>query len=124
MTHTKTIAQDIDWLNAIDGRTVAKAIEYLSKLNPEHVLVYTLEGDTHGVDVSSCVSYAVPMTNKEILEGLEKHYAVNIAMYEKNKNYYISSGQLDRVPIVDKLIDGLKTKLDEARAKYGKGLKS
>lgn len=117
--HTKTITQDIDWLNMIDGLTVAKAIEYLSKLEPEHVLSYNLEGDTHGCQVEANVSYTVPMTNKEILEGLEKHYAKSIAQYEKGKQYYIDRGQLDRLPAVDRLIDGLKAKLDEARATYG-----
>jgi hypothetical protein len=116
--YTKTITQDIDWLNAIDGRTVRAAIDYLRTLNPEHLLNYNLEGDTHGCSVESDVSYTVPMTNKEILEGLEKHYATSFAKYEKSKQYYIDRGQLDRLPAVDRLIHGLKAKLEDARAKY------
>jgi hypothetical protein len=74
MTYTKTIAQNIDWLNAIDGRTVKEAIEYLSTLNPKYTLNYYLDGYMQGCRVEADVSYEVPMTNKEILEGLEVKY--------------------------------------------------
>ena len=114
----KTIVLDINWLDAIDGMTVQKAIEYLSKLNPEHKLNYYMEGDTHGCSVVANVYYDVPMTNAEQLAKLEKHYLRQIADREKGKQYYIDRGQLDRLPVVDKLIAELQLKLTEARHKY------
>lgn len=118
MNDNKTIVLDINWLDDVCGMTVQDAIEYLSKLNPEHVLGYYMEGDTHGVELVSDVSYKVPMTNAEILASREKHYLKQIAEREKGRQYYVDRGQLDRVPVSDKLIADLKAKLEEARQKY------
>jgi hypothetical protein len=114
--HTKTITQDIDWLNAIDGRTVAEAIGYLSTLNPEHVLNYNLEGNTYGCRVESDVSYEVPMTNKEILEKLEVKYLKEIAFYVGAKQKRIKTASVENY---DLHIARAQKLLDEARAKYG-----
>lgn len=117
--YTKTIVVNTDWLRDIDGMTVAGAIEYLQKLNPDHILSYSLEGgDTHGVDVSSELTYDVPMANKEILAQLESKYARQIAEREQGKQYYIDRGQLDRLPAIDKLITDIVQRRDEAREKY------
>jgi hypothetical protein len=119
MTYTKTITQDIDWLNAIDGRTVAEAIGYLSKLNPEHVLNYSLEGDTHGCRVEANVSYQVPMTNKEILEGLERRYLKQIEHYELALLAHTKANRKDRMASCEASLWDVRKKLAEARAKYG-----
>jgi hypothetical protein len=119
MTYTKTITQDIDWLNAIDGLTVAKAIEYLSTLNPEHVLNYNLMGDTHGVDITSDVSYEVPMTNKEILEKLEVKYTNEILIYKTARLKHVGNDNHEGIARCDKQIAHYQKLIDEARAKYG-----
>jgi hypothetical protein len=125
MTYTKTITQDIDWLNAIDGRTVKEAIEYLSTLSetlsPEHVLVYTyaMEEDTHGVDISSCVTYEQPMTNKEILEGLERRYLKQIEHYELALLAHTKANRKDRMASCEASLWDVRKKLAEARATYG-----
>jgi len=120
MTYTKTVAVKTDWLQEVDGLTVAQAIVYLSTLNPDHVLSSELEGgDTHGVSIASNLYYEVPMSNAEILAYLEAHYQRQIADREKGKQYYIDRGQLDRVPQSEKLIADLQAKLQDARNKYG-----
>jgi hypothetical protein len=116
--HTKTIAQEIDWLNAIDGRTVKDAIAYLNTLNPDHVLNYNLDGDTHGVVISSDVQYDVPMTNKEILEGLEAKYLKQLAYYEKARQRHLAENRQKWVESVDMHIAKMQKLLDDARAKY------
>jgi len=117
--HTKTITQDIDWLREIDGLTVAKAIEYLSKLEPWHVLNYSLEGDTHGVELTSDVQYTVPMTNKEILAMLEKRYGGQITNYANEKDCYTKRGQMERAKQCEERMIRAQCLLDEARAEYG-----
>jgi hypothetical protein len=121
--HTKTITQNIDWLNAIDGHTVKEAIEYLSTLSetlsPDHVLNYTLEGDTHGCSVESCVTYEQPMTNKEILAMLEKRYIGELTRYGIAKESYTKQGQDARAKQCEAQMIKMQKLLDEARAKYG-----
>jgi hypothetical protein len=117
--HTKTITQNIDWLREIDGLTVRAAIEYLSKLNPEHVLNYSLEGDTHGCQIESDVTYTVPMTNKEILLGLERRYLQQIKHYEEAKQKRLKEGRAELVASCEKNLLRLHSALDEARAEYG-----
>lgn len=118
MTYIKQLTIDTDWLNAIDGMTVAAAIEYLSTLNPEHTLSYGLEGDTHGCDVTACLTYDVPMTNEEILASIDARYKRNILHYEDAKRWYIERNQMDRVPNCDNKIAELQAKWGEARARY------
>lgn len=120
MNDTRSVTVHTNWLADIDGMTVANAIAYLQKLNPEHVLDYHLDGgDTHGVEVVSNLSYKVELTNAEQLVLLEQHYARQIAEREKGRQWYIDRGQHDRVPNSDRLIADLKAKLEEARKKYG-----
>lgn len=118
MNDNKTIVVETDWLQEIDGMTVQKAIAYLSTLDPSHVLNYFMSGDTHGVEIVSNVHYEVPMSNAEQLAKLEKHYLRQIAEREKGRQYYINRGQLDRLPVSDRLIAELQAKLEEARQKY------
>jgi hypothetical protein len=123
MTYTKTITQDIDWLNAIDGRTVKEAIEYLSTLSetlsPEHVLNYNLEGNTYGCRVESDVSYEVPMTNKEVLEVLERRYLKEIEHYELALLAHTVANRKERMESCGASLWDVRKKLAEARAKYG-----
>lgn len=116
--HTKTITQDIDWLYAIDGRTVQAAIDYLRTLNREHVLQYTLEGDTHGCQVEAVVTYEQPMTNKEILAMLEKRYVGELTRYGIAKESYTKQGQDERAKQCETQMIRVQRLLDDARAKY------
>jgi hypothetical protein len=118
--HTKTLVDKTDWLSEIDGRTVAFAIEYLKGLNKDYILnAYLDGGDTHGVEMASHLEYSVPMTDAEILVGLENVHAKQLAGYERSRLYYIDRNQLDRLPAVDKLIDDATSRIEEARKKYG-----
>ena len=65
----KTESVPTDWLNEIDGRTVANAIAYLSTLPPDHELTYWQSGgDDHGVEISSELTYLRPYTEQELAE--------------------------------------------------------
>jgi aspartate/glutamate racemase len=118
MSYTKTKVVNTDWLHYIDGMSVEKAIEYLQKLNPSHVLSYSLEGDTHGCSVESCLTYEVPMTNKEILAQLEKHYLKEISLYESAKADHTRAGRKGHIESCERNLERLNAKLAEARAKY------
>lgn len=120
--YTKTISVNTNWLDAIDGKTVADAIAYLQTLNSEYILTYFLEGDTHGCTVESFIEKQVPMANKEILEKLERQYTNSIANHKKSIRYFTDKGQLDRLPAVEKLIADIEAKREDARRKYGEGL--
>lgn len=118
MAYIKQISVDTNWLDSIDGMTVAAAIEYLSTLNPEHVLSYGLEGDTHGCNVTACLTYDVPMSNEEILAQLEKHYGREIKLYEDARDKHLLEGRMERVSSCARQLEVLYSKLDEARAMY------
>jgi len=119
MGYTKTITVDINWLDAIDGRTVEDAILYLQTLNKNYILDSYLDGDTQGCEIVARLCYIVPMTNAEILARLENIFTKQIVDRERGKQYYINRGQLDRVPQSEMLILELQQKLADARAKYG-----
>lgn len=116
--YTKTIAVQTNWLDKIDGMKVSDAIAYLQTIDREYILTYFLEGDTHGCSVESFIERQVPMTNKEILEKLERQYSNSIAKHKQSIRYYTERGQLDRLPAVDKLIADIVQRRDEAREKY------
>lgn len=115
---TKTVIVNKNWLDDVDGMPVHKAIEYLSKLNPDHILSYYMEGDTHGCNVVSNLHYKVPMTNKEILVKLENHYLKEITTYERAKEGHVKANRVDRIDSCSRLLKQLYDKLEEARAKY------
>lgn len=97
----KTESIPTDWLNEINGRTVAHAIAYLSTLPPDHELSYWQSGgDDQGVEISSKLSYQRPYTEPELvelaasrrakkIEGIER----SIAYYEKQAAYWERAGK-------------------------------
>ncbi len=92
----KTISVPTDWLNEINGRTVANAIAYLSTLSPDHELNYWQSGgDDQGVEISSELTYQRPYTEQELaeLDALRKAKKIksteaSIAYYEKQAAYW------------------------------------
>jgi hypothetical protein len=118
MAHTKTIEVKTNWLDAIDGMTVANAIEYFKTLDQSHKLDYSMEGDTHGCSVESCLTYEVPKTNAEIYADLEKHYLKKIGQHEKSKALYLAASRQDRADQVETMITELKSKLEQAKLRY------
>lgn len=117
--YTKTLQDNVRWLDDIDGMTVAKAIEYLKTLDQTKTLDCYIDGDTHGCELVSRLLYEVPMTDKEILKHLEKVLGDQIQRREKEKKYYIDRGNYDRIPAIDASIASAKEKLQKARMKYG-----
>ncbi|MCP3017409.1 hypothetical protein [Cupriavidus basilensis] len=118
MPYTKTVAVPENWLEAIDGLTVVKAIAYLQTLNPEHVLSYWLDGDTHGVDVHAELQYDVPMTNDEIFAQLSAHYMREIGVYERALKAHVEAGHAARAESCESRLAVLRSKLADAEAKY------
>ena len=92
----KTISVPTDWLNEINGRTVADAIAYLSTLPPDHELTYWQSGgDDQGVEISSELTYQRPYTEQERAELAASRKAkkindckASIAYYEKQAAYW------------------------------------
>jgi len=88
--YTKQINLDIDWLSNVDGMTVRQAIEYLSTLQDSHILSYNMEGDTHGCEVVSNVSYDEPMTTQEIKDVKERQFRKELNYWTKAEECLIS----------------------------------
>ena len=92
----KTVSVPTDWLNEINGRTVAHAIAYLSTLPTDHELNYWQSGgDDHGVEISSELYYQRPYTEQELAELAAwrkakeiKDCEASIAYYEKQAEYW------------------------------------
>jgi len=97
----KTVSVSTDWLNEINGLTVANAIVYLSTLPPDHELTYwQSNGDDQGVEISSELSYQRPYTEQELAElaALRKAKKIkdierSIAYYEKQAAYWERAGK-------------------------------
>lgn len=117
---TKTIIVNHDWLSKIDGLTVADAIKYLQTLDQSHTLNYWLDGDTHGVELSSNLCYSVPMSDSEILAMYEKKYTKEIAFYEKALQYHIKNNRPSRITSCEINLRRLRDKWAELKAKYTK----
>lgn len=62
----KWVKVGCDWLEEIDGLTVADAIEFLKRLPQDHKVSADLEGDTHGAHMEVYLLKPVPMTQDEI----------------------------------------------------------
>lgn len=92
----KTISVPINWLNEINGLTVAEAITYLNTLPPDHVLNYWQSGgDDQGVEISSNLIHHRPYTEQELakLDAMRKAKQIqdikrSIAYYEKQATYW------------------------------------
>lgn len=117
---TKTVTVATNWLDRVDGYTVAEAIEYLQTLDPSHTLDCYLEGDTHGCDIVARLTYKVPLTDDEEYEQLEKHYTKKIAYYTTARDAHVRDGRTARVDSCNIRIDELVAKFDAIKAKYNK----
>lgn len=97
----KTVSVPTDWLNEINGRTVAHAIAYLSTLPSDHELSYWQSGgDDHGAEISSKLTYQRPYTEQEQAELIAMRRAkkikdceASIAYYEKQAAYWERAGK-------------------------------
>ena len=97
----KTVSVPTDWLNEINGRTVANAIAYLSTLPPDHELTYGQSGgDDQGVEISSELTYQRPYTEQDLAEIAASRKAkkikdceASIAYYEKQAAYWGRAGK-------------------------------
>ena len=85
----KTISVPTDWLNEINGRSVADAIAYLSTLPSDHKLNYwQSNGDDQGVEISSELTYERPYTEQEQAELAAQRKAKKIKDCERSIAYY------------------------------------
>ena len=92
----KTESVPTDWLNEINGLTVADAIVYLRTLPPDHALNYwQSSGDDQGVEISSNLTHHRSYTEQEIakLAAIRKAKQIqyieqSIAYYEKQAAYW------------------------------------
>ena len=116
--YTKTIEIKTDWLSEIDGKSVADAIAYLQTLEQSHVLDCYIEGDTHGCQIVTLLTYQEPMTNQEIYGMLEKRYLKEIKLYTEAKQRHVNNGSDSRVENCDKMLQEYTQKLADAKAKY------
>lgn len=86
----KQIPVPSNWLNDIDGMTVADAIAYLQTLPQDHRLEWYLEGDTHGCDVECRLIFERPYTDEELAQMAAKRKAKRIADLKRSIDYYES----------------------------------
>ena len=102
----------INWLNEINGRTVAHAIAYLSTLPPDHELSYwQSNGDDQGVEISSELTYQRPYTEQELAElaAMRKTKQIqdierSIAYYEKQAAYRERAGKAKKIEGIERSI--------------------
>jgi hypothetical protein len=116
--YTKTLVKDVNWLDKIDGLTIADAIKYLQTLDQSHILSCYMDGDTHGCEIVSRLEYFVPMTNAEILATIDKNYLKQIGIYEKARENHIKAGRQDRADSCKESINSLIGKWNDAKLKY------
>lgn len=117
--YVKTEVVKTDWLSNIDGMTVSDAIAYLKTLNQDQTLEYSMEGDTHGCDVTSYLTLDVPMSNQEIYNLLVSNQNKQIAHYQGAKRYYLKEGRFDRLDNCAIQIAKHRELIEQARIKYG-----
>ena len=117
----KTVSVPTDWLNEINGRSVADAIAYLSTLPSDHKLDYwQSNGDDHGVEISSELTYERPYTEQELAELAAQRKAKKvkdcesaIAYYEKEAAYHESRGNATRATSYRQDVERLRQRLKE-----------
>lgn len=106
-----------DWLSKIDGLTVEKAIEYLKTLNPSDRIGYTLQGDTHGVDIEGYIEHDRPATDLEIQKYRDQIKENKIKAAQRQVDYF-QRRLNDWIKLDDKAyIIMYTTYLSEAKAK-------
>ena len=117
----KTVSVPTDWLNEINGRSVADAIAYLSTLPSDHKLDYwQSNGDDHGVEISSELTYERPYTEQELAELAAQRKAKKvkdcehaIAYYEKQAVFWEHRGDTRRAASYRQDAERFRQKLKE-----------
>lgn len=85
----KAIKVSVDWLQEVDGLTVAKAIEYLQSLPDDHVLNYWQSaGDDQGVEISSGLVRYATYTERELKQLRVDHIERRVKDAERTLRYY------------------------------------
>lgn len=85
----KAVKVRVDWLQEVDGLTVAKAIEYLQSLPDDHVLNYWQSaGDDQGVEISSGLVRYEPYTAQELKQLRVDRMERRVKDAEKALHYY------------------------------------
>lgn len=109
-----------DWLSEIDGLTVEKAIAYLKTLNPADRLQTSLDGDTHGVELTAYLEHDRPATELEIQKYREnlKKKKINDAQrqvdyLQKKYDYYVKVGNTHYMFMYSPMLAEAKAKLQE-----------
>lgn len=109
----KAVSVPIDWLNEIDGMTVADALAYLGKFPGDHTLRYWQS--------SSDFAYQRPYTEKELADLAAQRKAkrikereASIAYYEKQVAWYESQGNATRAAQYQQDVERAKQRLKEA----------
>ena len=118
----KAVSVPIDWLNEIDGMTVADALAYLGKFPGDHTLSYWQSGgDDQGVEITSDFAYQRPYTEKELADLAAQRKAkrikereASIAYYEKQVAWYESQGNATRAAQYQQDVERAKQRLKEA----------
>lgn len=110
-----------DWLSEIDGLTVAQAIAYLSTLPSNNKLNYwQSNGDDHGVEISSELTYERPYTEQELAEltAQRKNRKIkdcerSIAYYEKQSAYWADHGDAIRAAAYQRDAENFRQRLKD-----------
>lgn len=61
MDNTRIVSLNVDWLCELSFSSVANAIKYLSKFDPEYILAVDQD-----VEICSDIKFRVPMTDEEV----------------------------------------------------------
>ena len=111
--YTKQEKLSINWLEHVDGCTVADAIAYLQTLNPEYILNCWIEGDTHGADLECGVYKVRPYTPLETWQAKQDMLLRNLDTYTKGMKYYKERKKFDQYLVSARRADEYIAKLVE-----------
>lgn len=114
----KTVSVPTDWLNEINGRSVADAIAYLSTLPSDHKLdCWRSNSEGYGVEIGSELTYERPYTEQEQAELAARREAKDceryIAFYEKQSAYWATHGDADIAASYQRDADSFRQRLKE-----------
>lgn len=111
---------DTDWLNCINGLTVANAIEYLSKLNQNHILSAYVDGGSYGAPIKSDLLFKRLETEVEAKVRIAEHKArliidaeKSVKHYQENLEYYLKLEDPHWIKEYNERLEKAKTKLQQ-----------
>ena len=100
-----------NWLDRINNLTVADAIQYLSSLPKDHHLSFALSGDTHGVELDSCLYYYRPETSTEWVDRRKAFIKKELVVYESGLRRHTDRGIKVGIDRCERKIADLSQKL-------------